>query len=223
MRKYVKRLFPRKKKIIRKYKKRNLNRKKFYNQSKIYTYTRWAPTTELYLPTNNLTASYSYSFTANSVANVTDFTNLFDQYKIKGVKLEFRLMTNPDSTVQPSNQSASYPPYLYPTLWTVIDKDDDGTITLDQMRQHQGCKRSVLRPNQIVSRYVPYPTTLGMAYKSSISTAYINNKSTWVDCADISTPHYGIKTVIDTEGLANAGNYTVRLDMKFYLAFKGVL
>lgn len=198
-------------------------RKQRLNQNTVYTISRWVPQTELYIPTNQVTASYSYSFNAAQVVNFSDFTTLFDQFKIKAVLMEFRLMTNPDATIQPTNQVSTSPPYLFPTLWTVIDRDDDGTITLDQMRQHQGARRSVLRPNAIIKRYIPYPSTLGMTYKSGVSTAYTINRSKWVDVTDSATPHYGVKTVLDTEGLANAGNYTVRLDMKFIIAFKGVL
>lgn len=164
-----------------------------------------------------LEQSYAYSFNLQQISGFTDFATLFDQYKLTGVKVMFRLMSNPDAG---SNNNTAQ--QIFPSIWTVTDHDDDNTITLAQMKEKQGARRRVLRPNSIVSSYIKSPHIDMSVYNSSVTTGYTSSTPRWLDMNSPNIPHYGLKIVLDSEGVSQIASYYISVEMKYYFKCKGV-
>lgn len=125
----------------------------------------------------------AFNFKLSDIPTASEFTNLFDAYRIRGVKLTF--MPKVTSNDQNSNN--------YGTFTFVPDYDDavSPTSNLDLM-QHQSCrvKQPSCRPFTCYMR--PRPAIA--LYQPSAFTAYSQAPlKTWVDCNNVNVEYYGFK------------------------------
>lgn len=183
-----------------------------------YTFTRYASATVGTGTAFTLSSlisqnSFNFSFALSSVRTPTDFTNLFDQYRIDKVDLYFKLVTNPNAQTSTSLASS-----YFPTMWYVRDYDDTSSMTVADMQERQGVKRIAMKPDQIVKISV-VPKWQGMAYQTLTSTGY-SPRTGFIDCVDSSVPHYALKTVFNVP--ATGVDWAVEVQHKYHLSFKGV-
>lgn len=152
----------------------------------------------------------------------TEFTSLYDQYKITTAVFYIQLVNNPDAgNILNSTTAGNNSSNWYPKLWYVRDYDDSTSMTLDQIRQYSTAKCVVLRPNKTF-RIATKPAVLMQAYDTAVSTAYIPKHNQWIDAGNYSTPLYGIKFILDTIDLTPGAPapYKVRFDTKYYFMCK---
>jgi len=150
------------------------------------------------------------AFTFTSLVNASEFTALFDQYKITHVQVKFFLK------IDPGAQSAAGA--SYPKLFTITDHDDESPpASLNVMREHPRCRIRVMNPNRPVTVNIK-PAILGLAYKTAVASAYCPKWKQWIDCNDSMVPHYGLKWAIDD--LTNT-NYKVDTEVKMWFACRG--
>lgn len=148
------------------------------------------------------------NFTLSQVPNATEFTNLYDQYQIKGIKITLI----PRFTQSNANTATQ----VIGNMWSCLDYDDASTPpNLTTLLQYQNVKRT--RTNQIHSRYL-VPAVAREVFNTGIATAYAPQKKVWLDCTSDTVEHYGIKFWFDS----TAAGVTYDLQVKFYLAFKNV-
>lgn len=126
--------------------------------------------------------SQSYSFSLAGLPNSSDFTNLFDQYRI--VQAEARFIP-------------VYAPGEFPgSIYTAIDYDDAVDISTTEALQYQTL--------QITGLYQPFlrtlnPTAADIVYNGNVTVAYgQRSRNEWIDVASPSVPHYGLKVAITT-------------------------
>lgn len=152
-----------------------------------------------------------YQFTFDSIPGYTEFTNLYDQYRINFIVQKWHLRIDPGAQVAASA--------TYPKLYWVVDNDDStAAANINELRQHSRCRMAVMNPNKpVVVKF--RPNILMQAYESATTTAYVPKWKQFVDCADSSTPHYGLKIAIDD--LSNT-NYKVTVETYFYFTMKDV-
>jgi len=200
-------------------KRPSLNYHEFTRYSDAVTVTTTAVTTDLV-----------YSFSLTDVINYSEFTTLFDQYKIKMVEFKIHMISNPDSAAQPNDDAyvnvlggTSRPlTNWYPKIWYIKDYDGGGADTLSQIKERVGVKFFVMRPNKVYTIKIR-PKVLVQTYKTLTSTGY-SPKGLFLDCVDNNVPHYGLNLVLDNLGLnpGDANGFRYRIEYKFHLAFKGV-
>lgn len=146
----------------------------------------------------------SINFTLSQVPSFGEFTALYDQYKIKAVKC---------TLIPRHTEVALSGTITQGNMWSVFDYDDSIIPTsLDTLLQYQNTKRT--RMNQTHSRYLK-PMVRMLA--SGATGAPKRNQ--WIDVADSSLEHYGIKFWFDSRGTAPV---TYDVQIKYYLAFKNV-
>jgi len=174
---------------------------------------------------NGTEASADFTFKLTDLINYTEFTTLFDQYKILKVVFKLQLINNPDAAY-PINTNASSATAnsvnWFPKFWYIRDYDSGSSETISSMKERQGAKFFILRPNKEYSVALK-PLVQVQTYKTSVSTGYAP-KRLWLDIADATVPHYGLKTVMDTLGVdpVDGTGFSYRYEIKFYVAFKGV-
>lgn len=149
----------------------------------------------------------SLSFNLNAVINPSDFTSLYDQYRINYVVVKFHLR------IDPSAQAAGSA--SYPRLYYYRDLDDTtAPSNLNEMRENQRCRMKVLNPQRCVTIKIR-PNVLGMLYSTVGVTQYTPKFKQWLDCSTSTTIHYGIKYAIDD--LTNT-NYKVDIEKWYYIS-----
>jgi len=154
----------------------------------------------------------AYSFNLNSLPNVTELSNLFDQYRINAIS--FTMI--PNVTGNDMNPVSTY--YEMPNVHSVIDFDDDAApAAVTELMQYPSYRRT--RGTQIHTRYFK-PCIAQTIYKTGATTGTSQRRAWWLDLADTTVPHFGLKIYIDVTNAAT--NIKYRIYVKYYLQCKGV-
>lgn len=152
---------------------------------------------------------FSLSFDLAQLTSYTEFTTLFDYYKINGVKVQLKVFPN-------SNTATGVGlPWL--EFWS--DHDDSVPQTALQAREHMGTKSRFFTGDKMMTTMYVKPTPL--ADLAGAASAIMPNK--WINCANSSIPHYGIKGIIHNYYLSGStGQNQVVFDVMSNVSFKGV-
>lgn len=153
------------------------------------------------------------TFALSNLPDSSDFTNLFDQYRIMAVAVQF-VPTFTGSDMNPSSST----PYLQP-LYTCIDYDDN-TSPVDE--NYMLCKDTMkmTRGHHTHRRYFT-PAISSETYKTAVTTGYSTLRKQWLDCTDSTIPHFGLKYFIEANNIT-ATTLRYKIYAKLYMQFKGV-
>jgi hypothetical protein len=164
-----------------------------------------------YSNADNTTAGFNLTY----VPAYTEFTNLFDQYRIKAVRCTWR----PTASEVPVGADLDH---QLPNLWTVIDQND-GTVpsAATTLSQYQSLKIS--RLDRPVTRTF-YPRIAQSAYASGAVSGYsFSDGPQWCDTGSPGVQHYGAKWALVWPG-AGAGTVAqyISFTMEYELEFRCV-
>lgn len=186
----------------------------------VYNFTRYASSvfgTGLTFsnPGTVVSTSTSATFALNQVQGYADFTSLFDLYKIVKVDMKINLLSpNPDNTQGSAFIASTY----YPKLWWCWDYDDSSNLSLDQIKEKQGVKYAILKPNAVI-KISCIPKFQAMTYKTPTATGY-GPRTGYLDTVDSGIPHYALKFVLDMNGVLTGVTTNVIAQCKYHLSFK---
>lgn len=152
-------------------------------------------------------------FQLDQTQNYTDFTQLFDRYKLSGVKVKFVPLT-----------TQAFPGASVPMIAYAIDLDD---ATLPTSYDTVNTKYNVhkKRLDKACSIYIK-PRLAQQIYSGLTSGYAIGPKNTYIDCNDPGVPHYGLKFWLrdcylpTTTGPAVNTNTVIRIETTYYLTLK---
>lgn len=154
-------------------------------------------------------AYWAFAPTLGDITNSSEFTVLFDQYRLRSVIVKFRLISPPEANNTPSILQ------YYPDIAVTVDHDDATAPTsYDTLLQYGKVKQGILRPNTWFN-YKCHPTAAVMYYRTSTTTAYGPASSKqWFDCNNADIPFYGIKAGVNYGSigtLTSAVNIEIRM------------
>lgn len=153
-------------------------------------------------------------FKLSSAIDHLDLTDLFDRYKITGVKLKILFQNNTSSV---TGQSA------LPVMYSAVDFDDNTPPTAyQQVLTKSYCKTRILNGNRTFSMFVRPRMLKELGSSSAGFAGNSSERSTWIDSTYPDVPHYGIKFWIDNWYSANDSNMILRIQPEYYLALKDV-
>lgn len=186
----------------------------FQRWTQAYTYQIANPLTQL---------AFVNIFRFQDLVNYSEFSNLYDRYMITGVMLKFQLINNPDANNEIGTYATGNAANWFPKMWYIKDYDDGNTENLDAFRQRAGVRYKILKPNSEVKIFVK-PAILTQQYASAVSTGYTPKWRQWVDMDNPSVPHYGVKCIIDTNGVVPTVDHPfyVRAEARFMFSCKDV-
>jgi len=201
--------------------------KRILGTGSIYKFSRWAanitgttsataPNMKISFPAGGSAYTQALTMQLANLPNATDFQNLFDMYKIDKVDFVFSLIQNPDNTQSSVNLTDAY----YPRMWYVYDADDANPIGLDAIRQVQGARYRMLKPNEFVKLSV-VPKFQSLSYKTSTSEGF-RPSTGFLDIQDTDIPHFGLKVVVDFNGNNTQRTYDVQCQARYHISCKGV-
>lgn len=191
----------------RRYKKKTSNKKKstyrkkypiVNTKNKIHSFTRTAILTSPNMTATTTATGGNIGFTLSQVPNYTEYTALFDQYRIKAVKISII----PELTQGTLNSGA----INAGSIWTTIDHTDLASpANVDEILQYDKLKRG--RTTSIHTRYVRVNT---------IEDNMVDYNK-WHSTADSNEQYYGVKFWREALG---SGTLPTKLIVKYYLQFK---
>lgn len=162
----------------------------------------------------NLDYCGSLYFQLQNLPSYTEFTTLFDQYRIDHVDVTFTYTANSE----PQNITAA-PAAPLLNLMTVFDHDD-AAIPAGQVAIQQYPSFRCDRMDRVLTRRV-YPRVAEAVYNGTFA-GVANIRAPWLDSAQVNVQHYGVKFVINTSNLGAGttvmGNLTIA--QKYYLQMR---
>jgi len=148
-------------------------------------------------------SSYSFYFRLSAVTGYQDFTALYDQYKIRAVKVSFIPVVNVTTATQSGYASLIYSTYDF--------NSQSGAPTRDQIREYQYCKWSPY--GKIHKRYF-FPRPLEILEGVKVGP------QNWMSTANPDVYYYGLFVNVANVPSIDADEPIYRVEVKYYLSFK---
>jgi len=170
---------------------------------------------------NGLLLSRQYTIQFNDMIQSSDFTSLFDMYRIVKVTYKFQLINVPEATLYTNGAGSTTiasTTNWYPKMWYVVDHDGGATETLNSIRERQGVKCRILRPQKEV-KVTFKPMCRVLTYKTADTEGYAP-KNIKIDMNDTDVPHYGLAVVFDTNGLDPNDTYPFKVSVERKITFQ---
>lgn len=175
--------------------------------SAVHAFKRMTPVSTIsgnaaYVPYLN-----AYNVSLNQLISSSEFTALYDHYKINFVVVKFWFRNDPGAQLATAS--------TYPKLYWYRDQDDDTAPgSLNEIRENCRSRVAVLNPNRpVVIKYKP--NTLQVIYDGLTTSNYRPIWNAWLDCAVPATKQYGFKWAID-----DFSNVNYRLDIETIVYFQ---
>ena len=127
----------------------------------------------------------AFNFSLNDLPNATEFTSLFDMYKIKAVKVKLIPQLSESISAAGINNV-----FYSQRMFSAIDYNDaTAPSSIDDIRQYQTCKvTSQLRPHTRI------------IYKPKILDSSSYSLSPWISTSSPSVDYYGLKIAAEATG-----------------------
>jgi len=154
------------------------------------------------------------TFKLSDLDSYTEFTNLFDEYRIIAVKLEFKSYFNNQSISDVQDDSL-----VIPDFYTVIDHNDaSAPASRAALLDYETLRHSRLtRPHK---RYFKV-NTLAEMYQSGTEGVVATKWKQWIDTGHPDLPHYGLKYFADAIGGANK-DFKIQPTYTYYFQCRSV-
>lgn len=147
-----------------------------------------------------------FTFQLTDLPNYTEFSALFDQFRINAVVIKF-VPTWTSNDINPQS-TALYMPNFHSAL--DFDGPSSAPTSETDLLQYQSYKMT--RGHHVHQRKI-IPCVNVTAYESALNTAYMPKRKQFLDMVDVATQHFGMKIWID------APNLTSNLAYKTYVTY----
>lgn len=186
--------------------KRTMRTRRKYSGGKIFSFKRKFEAASISLGAG-VAMSSVYSISLGNIPSPTDFTNLFDMYRLAGVKISIIPNVNMNNSV--TNQRFN--------IFSVLDYNDLSTITVVQAEQYQNVKQTI--STRTHSRYFKPKLAINQADVSA--TAFVASyKAPWISTSNTNIAHGFMKVISDVNPNAGTAYFTVNVTL--YMQFKNV-
>lgn len=190
-------------------------------QNKVHSFVRWSDKDTRFPGTNGpsviaeqgIDQNLAYSFKLDNVVNPSDFTNLYDMYKINKVVLYLEPTSNQTNAPNAAPTNVS--------IRVVHDYNDANPLTQeDDYLEYSNCKSyRPIRSGAIrITLYPKINNTVENAGGTNAFTSFASNK-VWLNIADDEVPHFGIKMFIPAN-ITTVNSTIFKVRAKFHLSFK---
>lgn len=169
-------------------------------------------------------SSFGYQFSLLAIPGLTDFTTLFDSYRIKRVKITISPYSNSSGTTVSGapNFSSDASGFIHYAI-------DNDSVTnpaasesgIQELQQRAGYKVKRIVGNKPLTISFK-PRYAQSAYVSGVSTGYTQgNPKSWIDLSYSTLPHYGLIGVFEAyTPNATSAILAMRVETKYTLEFR---
>lgn len=188
--------------------KAKMSRKYNTRGQRVYRFKRFTGTFGSLAISNIADTLTGYNFSLSDLPNSSEFTNLFDMYKINAIKISFV----PQVTENISSGSLNNP-YASSRFFSCIDYNDSAAPTnIDAIRQYANCKYTPI--HKVHTRYI---------YKPKILDTTGFTISPWISTASSSINYFGLKVGVEAMYSTTTTSMVYSVEAKFYMSFKNVV
>lgn len=192
-------------------------------QNKVHSFLRWCDKDTSYVSSigpSTITETganqhLSYQFILDNLVNPTDFTNLYDQYRIN--KIMLFLEPQYDQT-----QGVGSAGPISKKIRVVHDYNDATPLTdEDQYLEYSNCKSYApwSRRGIKITLYPKVNNVLENKTGSPNAFSSVNSNKLWLNIADDEVPHFGLKIFIPG-GMVATDGIMFRVRAKFHISLK---
>ena len=209
-------MYPRRRKVYRR-KRRAFRRRRYRKRiprslgpTRIYNWKQTVDLADIQTSAGVSPALFTNQFTLSSLPSFTEFQALFDQFRIKRIKI----MYLPPNSIAWTGSTSSQP---IGEFYTVLDFDDATTPgSLNDLLQYQTLKRTYF--NKPHYRYFkPLATQSGVYLTGAVTTGYRSLPSnTWFDIATPNVVYYGIKGAFSVSPASTMVAQQIRVTATIY-------
>ena len=172
-------------------------------------------TADTLIANSNLSEQYvSYRFQLSACLNYTNYRDMWDQYKINKVVVTWTPVRT-QSVVQQVDDVTPSTTTNVPSYVVAKDIDDLTQISYEDVKSRYGAVERIATKG---FKMVLKPAMLTEVYQGPVSTAYSPQYNTWLDTANNTVPHYGIRFAI--ESAEPSGYYALECKTWIYVSFK---
>ena len=160
-----------------------------------------------YSPTTGISVKLS------DVPSPGDFTNLFDQYRVKNASVTL-IYRGGNVLTQGEAEGSTLCSYL-PTFFYINDHDDNTSIDVDTLLEHQRMRMKQMTNNKTMTRY-SIPTYTVESVSDGTDFGNVPRKSPWIDTANDDVNHGNLKLLVQGTQAA-----TYHFDVIYKLTIQG--
>lgn len=212
--------------LLRRRPKRRFGRRVYRKktQNKVHSFIRWCDKDTQYpgatgpnsIVETGSNQNLAYSFKLDNVVNASDFTNLYDMYRINKVVLHLE----PTYDTTASGSGLGVPNGR--RIRVVHDYNDNNPLTQeDDNLEYANCKSYYpwSRRGIKITLYPKINNTVENVGGSQAFTSIPSNK-VWLNMADDEVPHFGLKIMIPGNLTPGVDAELYRVRAKFHLSMK---
>jgi hypothetical protein len=145
----------------------------------------------------------SLQFLANDLPEISSYANIFDQYRLSQIVLQFLPVI---TAAVPSATASNFAPVIY----TAIDYDDNGVPTSIATVLNYFNIRFYSPGQRFKIAFRPHAAIAGF---TGTFGAYVNVPAPWIDCASLTAQHYGLKYAMPSASFVSSwqliASYTI--------------
>lgn len=168
--------------------------------------------------------SFGAAFRLSDLPDYTEYTNMFEQYRVNKVTLKITPMATEVSAGGAVSSTATQSAVIFHYC---LDYDDAARPTasaagVDALRQRSGYRmRNVYAGNGKPIIISFSPKLLEEAYQSGVGTAYQPKKSSWIDEGYPNVLHYGVKCITESVSGGSAMQHFFKVETRLHISLKG--
>jgi len=185
----------------------------------IVPFRRWTVETSdglVPVPGGDAEKSIGQSFQIDEVISLSEFSTMFDLYRIKYVEFIYSPSFNVNDW--PTTGGAN----VRPSLWVSFDPDDALASNATSIKERGDCRLVDAFKRH---RWVVKPKPLTRIVSAGGSAFRGGPYNGWIDMADTNVPHYGLKAVVQITSTAASSSvvpFTWTIQKRFCFECKGV-
>lgn len=159
----------------------------------------------------------NYSFRAAEIPNFAEFASLYDEFRIKAVKVSFIPIANFSTYTATTGATGTQPTYSVRS-YTALDFQNDNTAvsSISQIREYQNCKWKPY--NKIHSRYL-YPKAQFQNVNPGIGKYNMGGKPWFSTQGSQGMQWDGLIFGVDANAASNT-TILYQIETKYYLQFR---
>lgn len=165
--------------------------------------------------TSGQQVGFGLTFQVSDVVNASEFTALYDQFKLTGVKLRMWIMRDNSasaSTAGPAQIAA----FKIPLMYYVIDHDTSTDPSTDELRQYSNCKMWQFNNTRPFSIFIK-PKMLTEVYRTNITRSTVPTTPRFISTDQIDTQHFGFRARLIN---MDDSSITLRRELTYYFSCK---
>lgn len=158
------------------------------------------------------------TFQLTDVYNRASYADIFEYYTINKVIVTYRYKADGDPRRDVTQANQMGVNEANPVLYFKVDHNDASSDSLATLKASSRTRTFQFTNDKPELSITVKPAVLDEVYKSSVASTYVPKWGQKLTTADLTVPHYGLKSYAVAPGAAQYGS--IKVTMKYYFTMK---